>query len=118
MRQVLIDHARGKRRVKRGGGASRDQGDVAELAGEPAAQSEGADFDEVLALDAAMERMRALDPQAAEVVKLRFFGGLSVEEIASALGVSERTVKRDWQFARAWLAKELSSFSPPSPPAS
>lgn len=101
MRQVLIDHARGKARVKRGGGAGRRElADVAQLAAED-------DVEQILALDEAMHRLEQQDPGAAEVVKLRFYAGLSVEETASILGVSERTVKRDWQFARAWLYRVL-----------
>ena len=101
MRQVLIDHARGKGRVKRGGGAARRElADVAQLAAED-------DVDQILALDEALRRLEQQDPAAAQVVKLRFYAGLSVEETAAVLGVSERTVKRDWQFARAWLYRVL-----------
>jgi RNA polymerase sigma factor (TIGR02999 family) len=101
MRQVLIDHARGKGRVKRGGGAARRElADVAQLAAED-------DVEQILALDEAMRRLEQQDPDAARVVKLRFYAGLSVEETAEVLGVSERTVKRDWQFARAWLYRVL-----------
>ena len=105
MRQILIDHARTKRRLKRGGEARRDGRDVADIVDPGGAN----DLDQLLTLDDAVTRMERLDPQAAEVVKLRFFAGLSVEETAAALGVSERTVKRDWSFARAWLAKELAT---------
>ena len=101
MRQVLIDHARGKARVKRGGGAARRElADVAQLAAED-------DPDQILALDEALRRLEQQDPDAARDVKLRFYAGLSVEETAAVLGVSERTVKRDWQFARAWLYRVL-----------
>jgi RNA polymerase sigma factor (TIGR02999 family) len=102
MRQILIDHARGKGRVKRGGGAGvrRELVDVAQLAADD-------DGDQILAVDEAIERLAAEDPAAAEVVRLRFYAGLSVEETAATMGVSERTVKRDWQFARAWLYREL-----------
>jgi RNA polymerase sigma factor (TIGR02999 family) len=96
MRRVLIDHARGKRREKRGGGAKRTSLDVAELA-------EDVDPEKALALDDAICRLEQEDAQSAAVVKLRFFAGLTVEETAATLGISERTVKRDWQFARAWL---------------
>jgi len=100
MRRILIDHARTKRRHKRGGGAKRAIIDVADLA---------ADFDpeQTLALDEAIRRLEDSDAQAAAVVKLRFFAGLSVEETAVALGISDRTVKREWQFARAWLFQAL-----------
>jgi RNA polymerase sigma factor (TIGR02999 family) len=102
MRRVLIDHARGKHRVKRGGGvAKRALADVADLAIDD-------DPDQIMALDEAIRRFEQEDKQAAQVVKLRFFAGLSVAETAEALGLSERTVKRDWQFARAWLFRALS----------
>lgn len=100
MRQILIDHARSKGRVKRGGGIKRELADVAEI-------GEETDPDQILALDEALCRLESQDAQAAEIVKMRFFAGLSVEETAAALGVSERTVKRDWQFARAWLFEQL-----------
>ena len=101
MRRVLIDHARGRNRVKRGGGvAKRTLADVADLAGDQ-------DGDQIMALDEAICRFEQEDPQAAQVVKLRFFAGLSVAETAECLGLSERTVKRDWQFARAWLFRAL-----------
>lgn len=101
MRRVLIDHARTRQRVKRGGGvARRAPADVADLA-------EDQDGDQIMALDEAIHRFEEQDPQAAQVVKLRFFAGLSVVETAECLGLSERTVKRDWQFARAWLFRAL-----------
>lgn len=100
MRRVLIDHARTKRREKRGGGAKRTSLDVAELA-------DDVNPDEALALDEAIRRLEQEDAQSAAVVKLRFFAGLTVEETAATLGISERTVKRDWQFARAWLYQAL-----------
>jgi RNA polymerase sigma factor (TIGR02999 family) len=65
--------------------------------------------EDVLALDEALERLAALDPRQAKVVELRFFGGMNVEEVAQALGVSKRTVEGDWTFARAWLSRELRS---------
>ena len=101
MRQILIDHARAKGRVKRGGGAvKRELADVAQLAVED-------DVEQILALDEAVSRLEAQEPGAAAVVKLRFYAGLSVGETAEVLGVSERTVKREWQFARAWLYRVL-----------
>lgn len=102
MRRVLIDHARGRNRVKRGGGVvRRAPADVADLAADQ-------DGDQIMALDEAIHRFEEQDPQAAQIVKLRFFAGLSVAETAECLGLSERTVKRDWQFARAWLFRALS----------
>lgn len=106
MRQILIDHARAKGRVKRGGGAGRRElADVAQLAAED-------DPDQILALEEALCRLEQQDPGAAAVVKLRFYAGLSVEEAAEVLGISERTVKRDWQFARAWLYRVLDEQGP------
>ena len=100
MRRVLIDHARTRGRVKRGGGVRREFTDVADLA---------ADHDphEILALDEAIDRLEKSEPQAARVVKLRFFAGLSVPETARIMGLSERTIKREWRFARAWLFHAL-----------
>jgi RNA polymerase sigma factor (TIGR02999 family) len=101
MRQVLVDHARSHARDKRGGSArQRTFADVAELAADH-------DPDEILALDEAVRRLEEQQPQAARVVQLRFFAGLSVEETAQALGLSARTVKREWQYARAWLFRAL-----------
>jgi len=100
MRRILVDHARARHRDKRGGGRARVELD------EAVALSPQRDED-VLALDEALERLAALDPRQAKVIELRFFGGLSVEEVAEALGVSKRTVEGDWTFARAWLAREL-----------
>ncbi len=96
MRRILIEHARHRGRVKRGGGRPRVPLDVLDLAAEQ-------DEVKILALDSAIRRLEQVDRDAAEVVRLRFFAGLSVEQTAEALGVSARTVKRDWAFARAWL---------------
>jgi RNA polymerase sigma factor (TIGR02999 family) len=100
MRRLLVDHARVRGRVKRGGNRARVPLSVVDLAEE---HDEG----EVLALDDAVRRLEGVDAGAAEVVRLRFFAGLSVEQVAEALGISERTVKRDWAFARAWLHQAL-----------
>jgi len=101
MRQILIDHARARGRQKRGGAANRrSMRDVAELAAEQ-------DPEEILALEEAIRRFEKAQPRAAEVVKLRFFAGLSVEETAETTGLSVRTVNREWKFARAWLFREL-----------
>lgn len=107
MRQILIDHARAKATLKRDAGrrVDADVGLVAEKV------DERTDPDQLLALDAAIAKLEALDAQAANVVKLRFFTGMPVEQTAEVLGVSERTVKRDWQFARTWLAKELAGIA-------
>jgi RNA polymerase sigma factor (TIGR02999 family) len=100
MRQILIDHARTKKAEKRGGALKREFADVAQLAAD-------GDSQEILALDDALLRLEREEPTAAEVVKLRFYGGLSVEETAQVMGISDRSVKREWQFARAWLYREL-----------
>jgi len=101
MRQVLIERARARDALKRGGGQPRVTFDE----GLPAAAAERPI--DVIALDDALERLAALDPHQARIVELRYFGGLSIEETADALGISPATVKRHWAVARAWLAKEL-----------
>lgn len=100
MRRILIEHARSRGRVKRGGDRERVPLSVVDLA-------EESDPERIMALDGAIRRLGEQDGRLAEIVRLRFYAGLSVEETASALGVSDRTVKRDWAFARAWLHKEL-----------
>lgn len=100
MRQILVDHARAYRADKRGGGVCNVALDEAE---EDALQ---VDVD-ILALDDALKTLSAMDPQQGEVVELRFFGGLSIEDTADVLGISSSTVKRDWITARAWLHREL-----------
>ena len=108
MRRILIERARARAREKRGGedGRPPQRVSLSDLGGADL----GVDYDpdEVLALDTAIQQLRLLDTRAAEVVRLRFYGGLSVEETAEALGVAARTVKRDWTVARAWLHRELS----------
>lgn len=100
MRQVLVEYARSRNRLKRGGGHERV----------PLDGTEGridADFERWEDLDQALDRLAALDPRQAKVVELRYFGGMTVEETADVLGVSPKTVKRDWSIARAWLRREL-----------
>ena len=100
MRQILIERARARNAQKRWGDKARVTLDEALVhGGEPSV--------DLLALDAALERLAALDPEQARIVELRFFGGLTVEETADELGVSPATVKRHWTVARAWLAREL-----------
>jgi RNA polymerase sigma factor (TIGR02999 family) len=99
MRRVLVDHARKHTRNKRGSGLKLA---IAEVDG--VTQAEGED---VVALDEVLRRLARRHPQKARVVELRFFGGLSIDETARVLQVSESTVERDWKFARAWLAREL-----------
>ncbi len=100
MRRILVDHARTKKRIKRGAGVKPILLDVAQLADQN-------DPDLILSLDEAICRLETVDPAAAQVVRLRFFAGLSVEETAKVMDVSDRTVKRDWAFARAWLFDAL-----------
>lgn len=100
MRRLLVDHARSRARLKRGGGAVQVQLDE-ELIGSRDATAE------VLALDEALETLTGLDPRKARIVELRFFGGLNYEEIAVTVGSSPATVGRDLRFARAWLKTEL-----------
>jgi len=100
MRQVLVDAARRRNRIKRGSGQAPLELDGLEVAVDGLA----ADLQQ---LDEALERLSALFPRQARVVECRFFGGLSVEETAEALELGTRTVKRDWSLARAWLFREL-----------
>jgi RNA polymerase sigma-70 factor (ECF subfamily) len=100
MRRVLVDIARRRRAERRGGGVVHVPLDGVDVAlGEPDA--------DLVAVDDALERLAARDPRKARVVELRFFGGLSMDETAQALGVSVRTAHNDWAFARAWLYREL-----------
>lgn len=100
MRRVLVDHARARGYQKRGGGAQKVTLTEALLV------SEGPSLD-VIALDRALEALAKVDARKAQVVELRFFGGLSVEETADVLRVSNDTIKRDWRLAKLWLLREL-----------
>ncbi len=100
MRRILIEHARKRGRIKRGGDRKRVPLDVVDLA-------ERADVEEIVSLDDAVRRLEERDRRAADVVRLRFYVGLSEAEAAAALGVTSRTVRRDWALARAWLLREL-----------
>ena len=102
MRRILVDAARARRNDKRGGGAARISLDDAMLV----ASDKGEDL---VALDFALSTLETLHPRKSQVVELRFFGGLSLEETAEALHVSVDTVKRDWRFAKLWLLSELSN---------
>lgn len=102
MRRILIEHARRRGRAKRGGGARRIDLTLADVADLSTVGDE-----EIVALDAAFQRLESIDPRAASVVRLRFYAGLTVEQAAAALVLSERTVKRDWEFARSWLYSEM-----------
>jgi len=107
MRRILVDRARERLAEKRGAGARPEPFDAAERAGSPAGPGVEARAAEALAVDEALTALERLDSRLAELVELRFFAGRSVEESAALLGVSERTVKRDWQKARALLADWL-----------
>jgi RNA polymerase sigma factor (TIGR02999 family) len=100
MRRILIEHARKKGRLKRGGDRRRIPLNVVDLA-------ERGDVEEILSLDDAVRRLEERDRRMADVVRLRFYSGLSETETAAALGVSERTVRREWSTARAWLLSRL-----------
>ncbi len=100
MRRILIENARRKKRVKHGGSLRR-----VELLDAPLTEGETAD--DLLALDEALEELAATDAQAAELVKLRLFTGLTIEEAAEALGLAPRTAYRNWAYARAWLYRRL-----------
>jgi RNA polymerase sigma factor (TIGR02999 family) len=102
MRQILVDHARRRARQKRGGGAEPVSLNEALLPAPDRAE-------ELLALDAALLRLEAMDAELAQIVEWRFFAGLSVEEVAELLAISDRTVKRHWRAARAFLFQELQS---------
>ena len=102
MRRILLNHARDKHREKRGGAAVQvSLSDVAIVSNEKSA--------ELLALDEALQRLAEFDDRKSQVVELRYFGGLSVEETAEVLKVSPATVMRDWNMAKAWLAREMTN---------
>lgn len=107
MRHLLVDHARRRRAAKRGGlPVTLDEGRF----------DLGADLtqtEEILAVDELLDRLSRLDPQQARVIELRYFGGLSIEETAEAMGLSVRTVKRDWTMAKAWLRGQLAAEASP-----
>lgn len=101
LRHILVDHARGRKTLKRGGGA-----ETVPLGDATGAFTVDAGV-ELLDLDQALARLGELDARAAQVVELRYFGGLTESETAEALDISVATVKRDWEFARTWLLKEI-----------
>jgi len=106
MRRILVDRARRKQREKRGGGTAQhvdiDEVEIAAPAGNE---------DETLAVNEALDQLAALHPQKAEVVKLRYFVGLSFEEVAEVLGISVTTAKREWAYARGWLHRKITADS-------
>jgi RNA polymerase sigma factor (TIGR02999 family) len=101
MRRILVSHARQRRAGKRGAGAEH-------VPLENALDAAESRPDELVALDEALERLRAIDERQVRIVECRFFAGMSIEETAEALGISSATAKRDWTAARAWLNRELS----------
>lgn len=113
MRHILVDHARARQAAKRGGGVAIESLDALmdDTHGQAAVAAQvgagGSEPIDVIAMDQALQRLEALDPQQGRVVELRFFGGLSVAETCEALGISPATVKREWATARAWLLREL-----------
>jgi RNA polymerase sigma factor (TIGR02999 family) len=106
MRSILVDYARARRAAKRGGGARALTLSAADAAGASTPEAPESEVD-VVALDEALARLAGLDHRQARVVELRYFGGMSIEETAHALGVSHATVEREWRTARLWLRREL-----------
>ena len=105
MRRILVDHARAKHRAKRGGR------DIRVTLDEAVAIAANQEID-LIALDAALDRLAQIDEQQSKVVEMRFFSGLNVEETAEVLGISPATVKRDWNVAKAWLYREMTGERP------
>jgi RNA polymerase sigma factor (TIGR02999 family) len=103
MRRILLDRARDRKRLKRGGTRRRESLDLNSLVGDDAPP------DDLIDLDEALGRLAQIDARGAELVKLRLFAGLTLDEAATALGVVRRTAERDWSFARAWLFQQLIS---------
>lgn len=101
LRHILVDHARARSAVRRGGSEPKIPVELAGDIGAPCS------YDDLLIIDQALTKLEETEERAARVTELRFFGGLEESEIARELGVSEITVKRDWKFARAWLAAHL-----------
>src|SRR5436190_13390982 len=107
MRRILVDHARRELREKHGGGAVHvELNDALSKAAEPPL-----DVLDALALDTALQKLEALDPDQGRIVELRFFGGLTVEETSAVLGISPATVKREWAVAKGWLYRELTGHA-------
>jgi RNA polymerase sigma factor (TIGR02999 family) len=104
MRRILVDHARKKKRVKRGGGIHR-------VSLSDDVQVSKNNDEDVLAIEEALEKLAEQDPRQAQIVELRFFGGLTVAEVAQVLNVSKRTIESEWTILKAWLRRELSGES-------
>jgi RNA polymerase sigma factor (TIGR02999 family) len=109
MRRILVENARRKRAVKRGGGQAKLELDQLEIAASVVP-------DDLLALDEALTQFTGVDPKAAELVKLRYFAGLTIKQAAEVLGVSPRTADSLWAFARAWLLQKIQGGGSPSAP--
>lgn len=103
MRRVLIDYARARKRAKRGGDWLR----VSLVEGRQSSGLANLDLEQILTLNAALERLAELDRRQAEILEMRFFAGMTVQEVADVMGLSKRTVEGDWTHARAWLEREL-----------
>lgn len=103
MRRILVSYARSRNRAKRGGGAIKVSLEKAAILSDERAA-------EMVALDEALERLASVDPRKSQIVELRYFGGLSIEETAEVLKVSPGTIMRDWTLAKAWLRREISSL--------
>ena len=104
MQRILVEQARRRATLRRGGDRARIDAEPDQL---DAPLIPGASPEQILAVNASLQRMEERDARMAEVVRLRFFAGLSVDETALAMGVSDRTVRREWTFAKAWLSREL-----------
>ena len=100
MRRILVDHARKRHAAKRGG-------DIVKLTLNEEVQAASEQNPDIISVDEALGKLAVVDQQQARIVELRFFGGLTVEETAEVLGISDRTVKRDWSVAKAWIRREL-----------
>jgi RNA polymerase sigma factor (TIGR02999 family) len=110
MRRILVDYARARHAAKRGGsGIFVSLGAAADVPGDPQVA-------DVLAIDEALDRLAAQDPEQVRIIELRFFAGLTVEETAQVVGRSPRTIKREWRLAKAWLYRELRSGDQRTPP--
>ena len=103
MRRILVDHARSRARAKRGADAPRVVVETVDVLAAP----DSVNLDDAVAIDVALNKLQVVDAGQAQIVELRFFGGLTVEETAQVLSLSPRTVKREWALARAWLLREL-----------
>ena len=101
MRQILVNHARARQRLKRGG-AQQQQVSLTAAADVAAGRAV-----EILALDEALQGLAQLDPRKCQIIELRFFGGLTTQEAATVLGISDSTVEREWRLAKAWLQREI-----------